>query len=174
MVNDTTRLLGLDGLAVVEVMARDERAGEGPIVWLATVDERARMCPGRGVRATQMKQWVTTWPRDLPVAGRRCALLWRKRRWICSKAGCPRKTLTEQVSQIPARARLTERLRRATGAAVADGGRTIVQSARDHGVSWPVASAAFTSHAGRVLPAEPKPITVLGIDETRRGRPRWV
>ncbi|WP_237104858.1 transposase family protein [Nonomuraea sp. MG754425] len=173
MVNDTTRLLGLDGLAVVEVIERDEHTGEGPIVWLATMDERARVCPGCGVTATRMKEWVTTRPRDLPVAGRRCLLLWRKRRWICS-AACPRKTFTEQVPQIPARARLTERLRQASGAAVADGGRTIVQSARDHGVSWPVASAAFTAHAGRVLPAKPQAVTVLGIDETRRGRPRWV
>ncbi|MEV5890682.1 transposase family protein [Nonomuraea fuscirosea] len=37
-----------------------------------------------------MKEWVTTRPRDLPVAGRRCELLWRKRRWICSTAVCPR------------------------------------------------------------------------------------
>ncbi|MEU4235677.1 ISL3 family transposase [Nonomuraea sp. NPDC026600] len=174
MVNDTTRLLGLDGLAVVEVIARDEHAGEGPIVWLATRDERARVCPGCGVMATRMKEWVTTRPRDLPVGGRRCLLLWRKRRWICSKTACPRKTFTEQVPQIPARARLTERLRRSSGAAVADGGRTIVQAARDHGVSWPVVSAAFTAHAAQVLPAEPQPVTVLGIDETRRGRPRWV
>jgi hypothetical protein len=48
MVNDTTRLLGLEGLAVVEVIARDEHAGKGPIVWLATTDERVRMCPGCG------------------------------------------------------------------------------------------------------------------------------
>ncbi|MGP3966041.1 ISL3 family transposase [Nonomuraea sp. 3N208] len=174
MVNDTTRLLGLDGLAVAEVIARDEHAGQGPIVWLATIDEQARVCPGCGVRATRMKEWVITRPRDLPVGGRRCELLWRKRRWICSTAVCPRRTFTEQVPQVPARARLTERLRQASGMAVADGGRTIVQSARDHGVSWPVASAAFTAYAERMLPAEPQPVTVLGIDETRRGRPRWV
>ena len=90
------------------------------------------------------------------------------------QAACPRQTFTEQVPQIPARSRLTQRLRQASGAAVADGGRTIVQSARDHGVSWPVASAAFTAYAERVLPAEPEPVAVLGIDETRRGRPRWV
>jgi hypothetical protein len=120
--------------------------------------------------ATRMKQWVTTRSRDLPVAGRCPLLLWRKTRWICS-AACPRKTFTEQVPQISARARLTERLRQASGAAVADVGRTIVQSARDHGVSWLVVSAAFTAHAGRVPPAEPQPVTVLGIDETRRSGP---
>jgi hypothetical protein len=84
-----------------------------------------------------------------------------------------RRTFTEAVGQAPARARLTGRLRQAAGAAVADGGRTIVQSARDHGMSWPVVSAAFTAHAAAVLPDQPEPVAVLGIDETRRGRPRW-
>ncbi|MFC4059655.1 ISL3 family transposase [Planomonospora corallina] len=140
---------------------------------LATTDERARLCPECGMRAHRMKEWVTTRPRDLPVAGRVCELRWRKRRWYCDETACARGTFTEQVPQIPARSRLTARLRRASGAAVADGGRTIVQSARDHALSWPVVAAAFTAHALRVLPTEPEPVTVLGIDEVRRGRPRW-
>jgi transposase len=74
---------------------------------------------------------------------------------------------------VPPRKRLTARLRASAGAAVADRGRTIVQAARDHEVSWPVVAAAFTAHAQRVLPAEPDPVDVLGIDEVRRGRPRW-
>jgi hypothetical protein len=41
------------------------------------------------------------------------------------------------------------------------------------GVSWPTAHAAFVEHADAVLPA-PQPTTVRGIDETRRGKPRWV
>ncbi|MEV0382760.1 ISL3 family transposase [Nonomuraea sp. NPDC050643] len=174
MVNDTTLLLGLDGLAVTKVVAADDGVQDGPVVHLATADERARCCPECGVVAVRMKEWVITRPRDLPVAGRRCALRWRKRRWYCDQASCPRQTFTEQVPQIPARSRLTRRLRRASGAAVADGGRTVLQSARDHGVSWPVVSAAFTEHARRVLPAQPAPVAVLGIDEVRRGRPRWV
>ena len=75
------------------------------------------------------------------------------------EAGCPRKSFTEQVPQVPARARITVRLRQAAGAAVADGNRTIVQAARDLGVSWPVVAAAFTTHAATVLPAEPEPVT---------------
>lgn len=170
MVNDTTRLLGLAGLAVVRV---DDGAHDGPVVHLVTADEQARGCPGCGVTATRMKEWVTTRPRDLPVGGRHVDLRWRKRRWLCDQQGCGRKTFTETVGEVPARARLTDRLRRAAGAAVADGGRTIVQSARDHGLSWPVVSAAFTAHAAVVLPDAPGPVTVLGIDEIRRGRPQW-
>ncbi|MFG6201674.1 helix-turn-helix domain-containing protein [Nonomuraea sp. JJY05] len=68
---------------------------------------------------------------------------------------CPRQTFNEQVPQITARFRLTVRLRQAAGAAMGDGGRTVIQSARDHRVSWPIVSAAFTEHAHRVLPAQP-------------------
>ena len=35
-------------------------------------------------------------------------------------------------------------------------------------------AAAFIVHATLVLPAEPDPVQGLGIDETRRGRPKWV
>ncbi|TMR89304.1 ISL3 family transposase [Nonomuraea basaltis] len=174
MVNDTTLLLGLDGLDVTKVVAAGDGVQDGPVVHLATADERARYCPQCGVAAVRVKEWVTTRPRDLPIAGRRCALRWRKRRWRCNQASCPRQTFTEQVPQIPARSRLTVRLRQASGAAVGDGGRTVIQSARDHGLSWPIVSAAFTQHAHRVLPDQPEPVTVLGIDEVRRGRPRWV
>ncbi|MFI9384641.1 transposase family protein [Kutzneria sp. NPDC052558] len=170
MLNDTTRLLGLTGLAVVRV---DDAPHDGPVVHLITTDEQARTCPGCAARATRMKEWVTTSPRDLPAAGRRVDLRWCKRRWHCDQPGCARKTFTEAVDEVPARARLTDRLRQAAGAAVADGGRTIVQSARDHGLSWPIVSAAFTAHATTVLPDQPTPVTVLGIDEIRRGRPQW-
>ncbi|MGW2143533.1 transposase family protein [Nonomuraea bangladeshensis] len=140
---------------------------------LATADERARCCPRCGVAAVLMKEWVTTRPRDLPMAGRRCTLRWRKCRWCCNQASCPRQTFTQQVPQIPAQSRLTMRLRQAS-AAEGDGKRTVIQSARDHGLSWPIVSNAFTEHARRMLPAQPGPVTVLGIDEVRRGRPRWV
>lgn len=49
-----------------------------------------------------------------------------------------------------------------------------MQAARDHGISWPIVAAAFTTHATAVLPAEPEPVAVLGIDEVRRGKPRWI
>jgi transposase len=171
MVDDTTRLLGLEGL-VAERVELD--AAGVPVVYLSTGGEQARCCPQCGQRAARMKQWTTTRPRGLSVGGRPVRLLWRKRRWYCPTPGCPRKSFTEQVVQVPARARLTTRLREGVGAAVADAGRTIVQAARDHGVSWPVVADAFTAHAVRVLPAEPEPVTVLGIDEVRRGKPRWV
>ncbi|MFE9960165.1 ISL3 family transposase [Micromonospora sp. NPDC005299] len=145
-----------------------------PVVSLSTGDEQARCCPHCGQRAPRVKQWATTRPRDLQVAGRPVRLRWRKRRWYCSTPACSRRSFTEQVAQVSARSRLTTRLRQAAGTAVADGGRTIVQAARDHSISWPIVAAAFTTHATAVLPAEPEPVAVLGIDEVRRGKPRWI
>ncbi|WP_346533850.1 ISL3 family transposase [Micromonospora sp. DPT] len=170
MVEDTTRLLGLAGLAVVGVAD----GADGPVVDLVTADEQARRCPECGTRARRSKGRRVTRPRDLPVGGRRPALRWCKRRWRCDEPGCRRGSFTEAVAAAPARKRLTARLRAAAGAAVADAGRTVVQSARDHEVSWPVVAAALAVHADAVLPVQPQPVQVLGIDEIRRGRPKWV
>ena len=49
----------------------------------------------------------------------------------------------------------------------------MAQAARDFGLSWPVVHAAFLDHATTVLPEEPGPVVALGIDETRRGTPRF-
>ncbi|MFI2652542.1 transposase family protein [Micromonospora fulviviridis] len=94
---------------------------------------RAASSPGQAVGHDR--------PGDLPVGGRPVRLRWRKRRWYCPTAGCPRTSFTEQVGQVPARSRLTTRLRQAAGAAVADAGRTIVQAARDHCLSCPAGRA---------------------------------
>ena len=58
------------------------------------------------------------------------------------------------------------------GAAVGDAARAVAEVAAAHGVSWPTAHRAFVAHADAEL-AEPQPTPVLGIDETRRGKPRW-
>lgn len=112
------RLLGLDGLVIVTV--EDGTNGQTPVVHLATGDEQARRCPQCATRARRVKQWVTTAPRDLPVAGRSTRLRWRKRRWYCDNTDCDRGTFTGSLPQVPPRSRLTRRLRTAAGAAVAD------------------------------------------------------
>ncbi len=50
--------------------------------------------------------------------------------------------------------------------------RAVAEVADAHGVSWPTAHRAFVAHAEARL-NEPEPVRVLGIDETRRGKPRW-
>ncbi|CNG76763.1 ISMsm4%2C transposase [Mycobacterium tuberculosis] len=164
---EATILLGLEGLAVERVEV-DEQGRR--VVHVVTADPLARGCRGCGMVATRVKEQVTTRPRDLEVAGEPIRLVWHRRRWVCREPACALGSFTEQVPQIPARARITGRLRERAGRDVADGGRTVAQAGREHGLSWPVVQAAFTAYAAGVLRVGPSASSVLGIDETRRGR----
>lgn len=167
--DDASCLLGLEGLAVERVV----RTGLGvKIVQLVTDDPDAARCPVCRVVSTSGKDWVLTRPRDLPVGGEFALVQWRKRRWRCRTLGCPRQTFTEQVDQVPAGMRTTTRLRAALAWAVEDG-RDQSEVAAAHGVSWPTVQRAVVA-LGVVELAAPVPVTVLGMDETRFGRPRWL
>ncbi|MET7609146.1 ISL3 family transposase [Streptomyces avermitilis] len=170
MVNDTTLLLDLDGVSVMWV----ERCEDGGCrVHLATADAAARACPACGVFASRVKGSATTRPRDLAYGERGLEFVWHKRRWWCREPACPRKSFTEQIPQIPAGARLTGRLRSAAGRRIRDAGSTVIQAARDLHLSWPTVMDTFKAAARQVVEAPPPEVEVLGIDETRRGRPRW-
>lgn len=95
------------------------------------------------------------------------------RRWHCQQPACPRSSFTESTPQIPPRKRVTSRLRASAGHAVALAGRTVAQATAEVGLSWPVVHAAFLDHATALLPNQPQPLVALGIDETRRGKPRF-
>ena len=45
--------------------------------------------------------------------------------------------------------------------------------AAEFGMDWRVAHDAFVAHAAQVLPEQPPPVTVLGVDETRRGKAHY-
>jgi transposase len=166
--NDTTLLLGLPDVVVdrVEVDPDGTR-----LVHLRTAGT-SQVCPSCATPSASVKGWVSTGPRDVafPVTAR---LVWRKRRWRCREPACARSSFTESVPQISSGKRVTARLRAAAGRAVAVGAATVAQAARDRGLSWPVVNAAFLEHATTVLPQEPQPVVALGIDETRRGTPRF-
>lgn len=168
MHNDTTLLLGLADVVVDRV----ELDPDGTRVIHVTTANTPQTCPSCATPATSVKGWVATQPRDLPfpVATR---LIWRKRRWRCQQPLCTRSSFTESAPQIPSRKRITSRLRAAAGRAVALDGRTVAQTAADAGLSWPVVHAAFLDYATARLPDEPQPVAALGIDETRRGIPRF-
>ena len=142
------------------------------IVQLVTDDPDAACCPGCRVRSTSGKDWVLTRPHDLPCGGGQVSVQWRKRRWRCRTAVCPLQTFTEQVAQVPAGMRTTTRLRVALAVAVEDG-RDQSEVAAAHGVSWPTVQRAVVVR-GAVELVEPEPVRVLGMDETRFGRPRWL
>lgn len=169
MSDGTTLLFGLPGVRVERV----ERLTDGTrVVHVATAEESAAACPSCGVFSTSVKGRVSTSPRDIPYGEDRIVVRWNKTRWRCREDDCERSSFTEAIAQVPARARTTARLRTQIGAAVGDAARSVAEVAAAHGVSWPTAHRAFVAHAEKVL-AEPHPTPVLGIDETRRGKPRW-
>jgi len=176
-----TILFGLPGVAVRHVEHVRHRAGRhssgrllpartGRVVHVVTTDPTAAFCPACGVVSSSVRQRRTTSPRDVPYGEEHLAVRWHKVQYACRERRCPRKAFTEQIAELPAGARIIHRWRRQVGAAV--GGGQAVSVAGAGLMSWPIAHAAITVHAEALL-REPTAVTVLGIDETRRGRPRW-
>jgi transposase len=163
-------LFGVEGLQVTDAGAGADGTLE---VWAVTDHPAAAACPQCGTVSGRVHETVLACPRDVRRAGDRVRAWWVKRRWKCDEPGCARKTFTEWVPQVPPRCRLTRRLREQAGAEVAERGITPAGAARHAEVSWPVAHAAFAAAADPVLEQAPAPVAHLGIDEHRRGRPRW-
>ena len=169
MSDGTTLLFGLPGVRVERV----ERCVDGTrVVHVVTAEETAAACPSCGVLSTSVKARVITSPKDIPYGLGRILVRWHKTRWRCREDYCDRGSFAEAIAQVPARSRTTVRLRTAIGAAIGDAARSVSEVAEGHGVSWPTAHRAFVAHAEALL-AEPQPTPLLGIDETRRGKPRW-
>jgi transposase len=163
-----TVLLGIEGVRVTEA----ERGAGGRLEVHAEVTAPAA-CPRCGTSSDKVHEVVVTRPRDVRASGQVIDLFLVKRRLECKEPGCPRGTFTEWVPQVPPRCTITRRLLDQAGSEVADRGITPAESARHAGVSWPSAHAAFAAKADETLGAEPAPVAHLGIDEHRRGRPRW-
>lgn len=138
---------------------------------VVTADSAAAVCPSCGNVSTSLKQNAVTRPKDLPYGPAAVKLIWHKRRWRCRETDCPQQTFTEQVPAVPPRARTTARLRQAVADAVGDN-RCAAEVARSHRLSWPTVQRAVNAAWAQVL-GEPATTRLLGIDETRFGRPRW-
>jgi transposase len=163
-----TVLLGIEGVRVTEA----ERGAGGRLEVHAQITAPAA-CPRCGTFSDRVHEVVVTRPRDVRASGQVIDLFLAKRRLQCPEPGCPRGTFTEWVPQLPPRCTITRRLLDQAGSEVADRGITPAESARHAGISWPSAHAAFAAKADETLGDAPAPVAQLGIDEHRRGRPRW-
>jgi transposase len=161
-------LFGMDGVAVTDT----ERGDDGRLTVWARVTLPA-VCPDCSAVSGTVHQYVTARPRDVRACGQDVDLCLVKRRMKCAAGDCPRKTFTESVPQLPPRCTITRRLLEQAGAEVTDRGITPAEAARDAGISWHSAHGAFGEAADQVLGGQPGPVAHLGIDEHRRGRPRW-
>lgn len=169
-------LLGIDGVRVINVEQEIDQAGAVKVVEVVTSDPCASACPSCGVISTSLKERTTSGVRDVPYGPARVRLVWHKNRWRCREKDCERVSFTESLPAIPARARLTARVKQMCGRGIADSFANVLAAAVHYGISWPVAHAAFVDHVEAVeaaVRAELPPVAVLGIDETRRGRQQW-
>jgi transposase len=172
MENGTSILFGLPGVSVQRVERTVDESGTAVrLVHLVTAVSSAAGCPACGVISRSVKQHRITRPRDLPYGEEPLAVRWHKRQYRCREAACPRRAFTESITEIPPRSRLTGRLCRQLASQVA-AGRSVAAVAAEYQVSWPVTHQHYAMHADALL-TEPEPPVVLGIDETRRGTPKW-
>ena len=171
MFQDTaSALFGVEGLRVTDAQAGPGGALE---VWAVTDWPSAAACPDCGALSDRPHETVVARPRDARRAGDPVDLRWVKRRWKCAQESCERKTFTERLPQVPPRRRVTERLREQAAREVEDRGVTPAEAARHAGLSWPTVHGAFAARADPLLEQAPAPVAHLGVDEHRRGRPRW-
>jgi transposase len=158
----------LVGLGEFEVLDATETA-DGELIVTVHVARPEAACPRCGVFSDRVKEHRTQRVRDGLSFERPTILVWLKRRFRCDTPGCT-KSFTEQTVEVPARARLTSRLRVAIARAARD--RSTLAVARAHGVSWWTAWRTIAAAAQRMLAqrriAPPKH---LGVDETTFRRP---
>jgi transposase len=170
MVDGSSLLLDLDGVVVESV----QRLEDGTrLVSVLTAPEWVGICPECGERSTRSKGWVRTGPRDVQVGPDRPVLRWRKRKWLCLIMVCGRTVFTESVPGVPARARVTPRAKAMMATAVLDEDRSVAAVAGQYRCGWHTVHDEVVAVAEDALGAEPAPVAVLGIDETRRGKAKW-
>lgn len=154
MDDGTAVLLGLEDEFTVLLI---ERIDPGRVKTLVEVRVSEGACPGCGVLTSRVKDRPIVAVKDLEVSGQILDLWWRKRRLVCQQTGCQRATFTQQSTQIPARARLSARLRAELAAAIARSNRAVSDVAAEHGVSWHTAHKALIAAATAWFPNRSRP-----------------
>ena len=143
-------LFGLEhDFAVLQV----ERMSVDSIKVVVELTAREGPCPACGVLTSAVKERPLGRLKDLPAAGQRVELWWRKRRLACRETLCPRRSFTQTCTAVRPRGRVTERLRDRMATAIATSNRAVADVAAEYGVSWPTAHQALIAAAARWLPA---------------------
>jgi transposase len=164
MCEDLTRLLGLEGVAVIAVHER------GDVVELEIELERgAGVCPHCGRASVWVKDRAEVLVRDLAIAGRCTFLRWRKRRFECGRCG---RSFSETHPELPGRQRVTSRFRRRLFEQARSGGAHAEIARGEQTTRYQVGRAFALGSAGELAArGEPLPRR-LSLDEAhhRRGR----
>lgn len=155
-------LLNLPGHRVLKAVDHPDGARE--VLVASTATQAA--CPGCGVLSSRVHQRVRQRLRDVPVAGAVDVVLVR-RRFACAESECGRRTFVEVTDEVPARARVSTRLRRLLLAAVVSSGRVVAEVAAGHRVSWWTVQAVVNAAADRLVDPDDVSVRRLGVDEHR-------
>ena len=86
---------------------------------------------------------------------------------------CERMVFTEAVPGILVQARVTPRAKAMTAEVVLDENRSVAAVAGQYRCGWHTVHDHAIAVADVALEAQPLPVRVLGIDETRRGKAKW-
>ena len=164
----TTLLFALSEYRVLDVTLEPDG---GRRVLVETIAVEAG-CPVCGVMTGRVKDRPMSRVRDLPHGPVPLTVLVRKRRYLCSQRLCPRRSFTETSVQLPARARVTTRLKVRVAAAVVTTNRAVSEVATDHGIAWGTVHRILVRAAADLL-GQAEPTSMIGIDETRARSVRW-
>ena len=168
MEDRTSLLFALPGYRVLDVALGVDGGREV----LAEVVDSEGGCPACGVVSSRVKDRPLSRVRDVPHGVVALRLRVRKRRFVCLEALCPRRSFTQASAQLPARSRVTTRLRERVGAAVAGANRAVSEVAAECGIAWATAHRMLVLAAAAAAgPAVPT--AMIGIDETRARSVRW-
>ena len=167
MTDATTLLFALPGFRVLQVHSEPDG---GRRVLVETVAEQG-WCPSCGVASRWVHERPTSRVKDLPH-GPVALRVWVRKRWYrCAETACERRSFTEVTGQLPARSRLTVRLRVLVERAVTKTNGAMSEVADDHGVAWWTVHRILLAAVARELGAA-APTPRIGIDETRTRRVR--
>jgi len=130
-------------------------------------------CPSCGVASSLVKDRPVCRVKDLPHGVVALRVSVRKRRFVCAERLCSRGSFTQVSDQLPARARLTARLRVKVAAAVVTTNRAMSEVGAEFDLAWATVHRILVAAAVELL-APPELTTMIGIDETRTRRAGWV
>ncbi len=176
MITDPTLMnqyfVNLEGVAVLGI--NDEAAI--PEIHIE-LERQVVGCPTCGVAARVQDRSAVRLV-DLSMAGRKIALVWNKRRFICLEPACQQGTWTEVDHRIAApRLSLTDRAARWATYQVGNQGRDVKGVAKDLGCEWHTVNDAVLAYGEALIddPSRFRDVASLGLDEhlmVREGKRR--
>jgi transposase len=162
MEDATTLLFARPGYRVLDVSAEAD-GGRRLLVETCSWDAA---CPDCGVFSAAVHERPVRRVKDLPHGSVPLRVWVRKRRYRCLESACLRRSFTESTGQVPARSRLTLRLRERVSAAVTATNRAVSEVALEHDIAWGTVHRILVAAAAQRLGLAAA-TTRIGIDETR-------